>query len=306
MGELWVVGSLNVDVIVETPRFPLPGETVAGTSTAESFGGKGGNQAVALARLGAKPHMIGAVGDDRAGNEYLKVMELEGIRTGGVAQLASCPTGMALIEVSGRENRIVVVPGANGLLTPSMALQALSGLARGDAILLQLEIPIDTVRATLEFARSVGATSILDPAPARVLPDEILSLVDFITPNETEAAILAEADTALVGKADPLANALALRAKGCKAVVQKAGRKGAYLVAGESALFEPSFPVTVVDTIGAGDSFNAGFAFALARGAAPAEALRWGNAVGSLSTRGSGAQGAMPSLAEVESLLKKQ
>lgn len=303
MSELWVVGSLNLDIVVEADRFPLPGETVEGTRSSESFGGKGGNQAVALARLGARPFMVGAVGDDRAGGEYLRTLELEGVRAAGVERLSSGGTGTALIEVSGRENRIVVVPGANGLLTPSMVARALGGLGPGDIVLLQLEIPIDAVREALLAARGAGAASILDPAPARVLPREILALADFVTPNETEAAVLAGGDPGKAAGGDPLANARILRQMGCRAVVQKAGRRGAYLLSEGTEAFAPAFAADVVDTIGAGDAFNAGFAYALSRGLPSVEALRWGNAAGALSTRAAGAQGGMPRREELEALL---
>jgi len=304
MGTVWVVGSLNADVTVECARFPLPGETVAGISTAESFGGKGGNQAVALARLGASPRMVGAVGGDGYGRAYARALRREGVRAGGVARLRGERTGFALIEACGGENRITVVPGANGRLTPSLAAPALRGISRGDILLLQLEIPLETVEWALRLARSAGATTVLDPAPARPLPAETLSLVDYLTPNETEAATLSGADSPAAG-ADPLAHARALRAMGCAAVVQKAGSRGAFLLDGSGESFSPAFPVEVADTVGAGDTFNAGFAFALSIGASPAEALRWGCAAGSLSARRAGAQAAMPSRREVEALLRR-
>jgi ribokinase len=303
MGQFWVVGSLNIDLIVECERFPLAGETLRAVGYREVPGGKGGNQAMALARLGARPRMVGAVGDDARGMGYRRTLAAAGVEVGGLRTDPERPTGLALIEVAAGENRIVVVPGANGGLTDQNVVDGLADLAPGDLVLLQLEIPLAAVFAAIRHVRSRGARVILDPAPATDLPDEILALVDFLTPNETEARVLARTQSRPSSGADDLAAARSLVARGCATVVQKSGASGVWAVTKDHVLGRPSFPAQVVDTVGAGDAFNAGFAFALGHGWGLAEALDWGNAAGSLSTRAAGAQDGQPSREEVETLV---
>jgi ribokinase len=308
MRNTWVVGSLNSDLVVNCPRFPLPGETVMGTSCEELPGGKGGNQAMALARLGCRPRMVGAVGADARGATYRVRLKAAGADIRGLASLEGQATGLALIEVAGGENRIVVVPGANAAVAPDMVEAGLSDLASGDIVLLQLEIPLDSVIRSLEVCRRRGALAILDPAPARPLPPAILALPAYLTPNQTEARFLAglpAADADDPAATPPLEAARRLLAMGAAHVVQKAGASGAWLLDGSGARHAPACAVTVADTIGAGDCFNAGFACGLAHGLAPAEALAWGNAAGALSVRGRGAQSALPTLEELRQAVQR-
>lgn len=303
MRQFWVVGSLNIDLIVECQRFPLPGETLRGERYREVPGGKGGNQAMALARLGAHPRLVGAVGDDARGAFYRKTLEAAGVDIGRLRTDPHRPTGLALIEVACGENRILVVPGANAGPSPESVVADLADLAADDLVLLQLELPLPTVFAAIRHARSRGAVVILDPAPAADLPSDILPLVDYLTPNETEACLVAHL---LSDPENRLAAARALVAQGCPTVVQKAGSTGASAVSGTTTVSRPAFAAPVVDTVGAGDAFNAGFAFALGQGWALEKALDWANAAGSLSTRAAGAQDGQPTREEVEALVSQR
>jgi ribokinase len=299
-----VVGSVNMDVITRTPRFPLPGETLTGTSLSFMPGGKGGNQAVALARLGAPVEMIGAIGDDILGGRYGSVFAAEGVGIRGLAVLPRATTGTASIAVAETgENEIVIVPGANASVTPEFVKSNASLVESAGFLLVQLEIPLESVLEAARVANRAHTRVILDPAPAPrdPLPHELYSLVDVITPNETEAALLTGADTETeegIKKA-----AQTLLARGVKTVVVKAGARGAYYAEGDSFARVPGFSVTAVDTVAAGDSFNAGLAFALSRGDSLPRAIRYANAVGAISTTREGAQGAMPTLAELMAFL---
>lgn len=300
-----VVGSLNMDMVTRVPRFPSPGETMRGLSFNIFPGGKGANQAVALARLGASVEMIGAIGDDLLGAGYRDILRSEGVGIGGLRVVPKTATGTASIEVTERgENHIVVVGGANDAVDEAYVSRSRAAIERAGALLLQLEIPLEANIAAARIAAAAGVPVILDPAPARPLPDELLSLVSYLTPNETEAAILSGADTSAEDGIREAARAL--MKSGVKNVVMKAGKRGAYLVAENGLLHFPTFSVRVVDTVAAGDSFNAGLAFALGEGKSIGEAIRFANAVGSLSTTKEGAQSAMPRLAEAEALIAAQ
>lgn len=299
MKRFRVVGSINMDLVVGVDRFPLPGETVTGTGFRTVPGGKGANQAVALARLGAGVDMVGRVGRDSFGDRCLEILASEGVGSEGIGRDPEAPTGTALIEVDAAgENRIVVVPGANRGVTPEYLEERLDGLPEADILLLQLEIPLESVLAALRGSRAVR---ILDPAPARKLPDTALALVDYLTPNENELEALSGLpvrDPDEVGKAARL-----LVGRGAGTVIVKAGRKGAYIVTGEKFLHIPGFEVAAADTTGAGDTFNGAFAFALGGGLPAVEAVRFANAAAALSTTRPGAQTAMPGKAEVLELL---
>lgn len=303
--DFLVLGSLNMDMVTRTLRFPSPGETIKGISFKIFPGGKGANQAVALARLGARVKMLGALGDDMLGSMYLNTLRNECIDTEGIKIFETMSTGTASIEVSQTgENRIIIVPGANGLIEDShiARIGELSGSIK--MLLLQLEIPLE---ATLQAARTVASLGIpilLDPAPAQDLPAELYSLVDIITPNETEAALLTGEDT---GSETGIRHAIkTLHSKGVKIVIIKVGAKGAWVSDAQAIRHVPSFAVNVIDTVAAGDSFNAGLAFALGRGCKLIDAVRFANATGALSTTKEGAQSAMPSLIEVERFLNRQ
>lgn len=301
--RIWVLGSLNVDLVVTTDRMPDPGETVRGTDFGTYLGGKGGNQAMALARLGAAPKVLGRVGSDQFGAMYRDGLQAEGADVSLVTSDPDLPTGTALIEVdTSGNNRIVVVPGANGTVGPDVASRMAGQLSAGDLLLMQLEIPMDTVRAAAAAARERGAQVMLDPAPAAELSDDLLKNVSWLTPNEHEAAVITGVDTQ---SDDGLARAAGqLAAKGVEHVVIKAGARGAlYLHAGSQTMV-PGFSVDVVDTTAAGDSFNGGLAWALSRGKTGAEAIRMASAVAAISVTGRGAQSAMPRPEAVFKLLR--
>jgi len=301
--RLCVIGSINMDLVARVDRFPKPGETIIGESFGSYPGGKGANQAVAAARLGADVLMVGRVGDDLHGSRYLDLFEREGVRTAGVAVVRGATTGVAVIEVErSSENHIVIIPGANASLTPD-AIESLWPLMSAfDIFLLQLEIPFRSVEAACALLRANGKTLILDPAPAAPLTPAILRAVDFLTPNEHELAALAGSH-ATGGEA--IGNGIrTLRERGASAIVVKAGRAGAYLGDSSGIVHLPGYEVPVVDTTAAGDSFNAGFAYALAEGRGVHEAIGFANAVGALSTTGMGAQAAMPTREAVQSFVR--
>lgn len=302
----WVIGSLNVDLVVQLDRFPLPGETLHGSDFATFLGGKGGNQAMALARLGGQPNMVGCVGDDDFGVRYREALQEAGAGTEHVPIVSGLSTGTALIEVEkGGQNRIVIVAGANAHLGTAEVDRAVAAMQPGDVVLLQLESPHDVVWYAARAAHEKGAVVILDPAPAAPVPQDVLPFVDWITPNEHEAATITGVDTARESGLKEAA--AALRAAGVRNVVVKAGGAGAWLCTAGTPepQLVPGFKVPVVDTTAAGDSFNGGLAWALAAGQAPAEAVRTANAVGALAVTGMGAQTAMPTAAQVEELLRR-
>ena len=297
-----VVGSLNMDMVTRVSRFPAPGETMRGESFKIFPGGKGANQAVALARLGAKTEMVGAIGDDMLGAGYRDILNKEGVGTEGLTTAKNTATGTASIEVAvSGQNHIVIVGGANDTVDAAYVEKCRSVIEKSDFLLLQLEVPLETNIAAAKIAKEKGIPVMLDPAPARQLPNELLSLVSYLTPNETEAAILSGVDTSTEDGIREAARVL--MKSGVGTIVMKAGKRGAYLVDGKNISRFPTLDVKVVDTVAAGDSFNAGLACALGQGKGIEDSIKFANAVGALSTTKEGAQGAMPTMAETEALL---
>lgn len=298
-----VVGSLNMDLVTRVQNFPLPGETIRGESFRIFPGGKGANQAVALARLGARVEMVGAIGSDMLGSSYKNIMNTEGINTGALAVVDNQPTGTASIEVTlSGQNHIIVVGGANNAVTEAFVLERKAVIEKACFLLLQLEIPLEANIRAASIAREKGIPVMLDPAPATRLPPELLSLINYLTPNEMEAALLTNTDTS---SEDGIRKAACiLQQSGVEHVVIKAGKRGAYITNNGNIKVFPSYQVEVIDTVAAGDSFNAGLAFALGSGKALEESIGWANAVAALSVTKEGAQSAMPSLMEVEALIK--
>lgn len=296
----WIVGSLNVDLVVGVDRFHDPGETIHGNSFGTYLGGKGGNQCMALARLGGKPRMVGRVGDDQFGRRYREELAHAGADTSRVAVDTDAPTGTALIEVAASgDNRIVVVAGANGTVTIDSVDEAVKSVMPGDIVLLQLEIPMETVTAVANAVSERGATVVLDPAPAELLPSDLIARITWLTPNEHEASVLTGIDTSTDEGIMRAAKSLA--ATGVDHVIIKAGARGAWYLSRESAepVLVPGYTVEAVDTTAAGDSFNAGLAWALGAGEVGAAAIRTASAVAALSVTGKGAQSAMPTADEV-------
>lgn len=303
-----VVGSLNMDFVVSVDELPPPGATVPGHSFQMIPGGKGANQACAAAKLAADRmpvSMIGRVGKDVFGERLRASLSEAGAGSAAVYGTAA-PTGVALIIVArGGLNQIVVAPGANGELAPAdlEAAQPLFEVAR--LVLFQLETPLETVATGLAMARHFGAETMLDPAPARPLPPGILSEVDILTPNETEALALAGASGGgCLPDEDVKALAAGLCARGPRSVVLKLGERGAYAMAGDVRQLFPAPGVSAVDSTAAGDTFNAALAVALAEGHALADAIPFANAAAALSVTRYGAQASIPSRGEVDEFLK--
>ena len=302
-----VIGSLNMDFVIAVHRLPLPGETILGRDFRTIPGGKGANQAYAAAKLvgsGAAVRMIGRTGADSFGQALKTNLAAAGVDIRAVLETDSEATGVACIHVDNAgQNSITVAPGANGVLSPADIDSQRWTLAGARSVLLQLEVPIETVAEGLREARRVGATCILDPAPARALPAEILQLVDIATPNENEACILAGVPPNRVNAADAVALANRIRELGARAVVVKLGDQGSVYCGPDRTFATPPFPVRAVDSTAAGDTFNAALAVSLAEGAELEHALGFANAAAAISVTRAGAQTSAPSRAEVESLL---
>jgi ribokinase len=317
-GRVLVVGSVNVDLVVAAPRLPGPGQTVTGGDLARYQGGKGGNQATAAARLGARVAFVGSVGDDEMGRQARSALASEGIEVAGLA-LSTRATGVALIVVDPRgENLITVAPGANGEVHAAHVRTALAALAPGldDVVLVCREIPPDGVRAALEVGREAGSITILNPAPADGLGAATLALADILTPNETELALLVSPGPGpgpSFGRGDPetaarhvMAGQPMGRAAHDRAVVVTLGAAGALIVrAAGAAVAVPAPAVEVVDTTGAGDTFNGALAAGLADGLDLARAVRRAVAAAALSTTRPGARSGIPTRAELEAFLGK-
>ena len=298
-----VVGSANMDMVIGVQRLPLEGETITGTDLILFPGGKGANQACAAGRLGASVHMIAQVGRDAFGAALMDSLAAADVAVSGVG-VSSRATGCASIYVMpGGNNSIVISPGANATLDPETALARLN-VDHGDIVLCQLEIPLETVQAVLEHAKARGAVTILDPAPARMLPLNLLRSVDFLTPNQTEASVLLGDPNLEIDNVEKARAAAArLMELGPRGIIMKLGEMGALLWDGRAEVESPAFPVKAADTTGAGDAFNGAFAVALAAGKPVADALRFANAAAAISVTRSGAQPSMPSRLEVDEFL---
>ncbi|NET35983.1 MAG: ribokinase [Cyanothece sp. SIO1E1] len=291
-----IFGSLNMDLVTRTPCLPIAGETLVGYDFTTVPGGKGANQAVAIARLGVAAQMVGRVGGDSFGQELLLSLQAAGVQTDGVFVDAASHSGVAAIAVDeAGENHIIVVAGANGQVNQTDLSCLNQHLSHANALLLQLEIPLSAVQQAAQMASLAGVTVILDPAPARSdLPDDFYPLIDIITPNQIEAGQLVGFT---VNSPETAAKAAAvLRQRGVKTVIVKLGQQGALCVNADATWHIPAFPVQAVDTVAAGDAFNGGLAAALAKGLPLRQAVIWGSAAGALAVTKAGAQPAMPDL----------
>ncbi len=301
MKPVVVVGSLNADLVARVVRFPGPGETAVGQEFAVHPGGKGANQAYAAGRLGARVHMVGRVGDDDRGRLLLSSLERAGVDTRAAQKDGGAPTGVALITIDASgQNQIVIVPGANGLLSPEDVRRERDLIASAGLLLLQLEVPLPTVEAAARIGREGGAIVVLDPAPARVECLKLLPLVDYVTPNETELASLVGEPGRRLGSDEARGLARALLGWGPRSVVAKLGAEGAFRVSAEGECLWPGLAVSAVDTTAAGDVWNGAFATALAEGATEDEAGGFANAAAAISVTRAGAQPSMPARAEVD------
>ncbi len=302
--QIVVIGSLNMDLAALSPRIPRPGETILGHEFRTAPGGKGANQAVAAARLGGRVAMVGRVGADDFGEALLANLQANRVNHAGVIRDMEAASGVAVIVVDDRgENSIIVLSGANMRLTPADVEAQEAAIARSGVMLLQLESPLDAVMRAAELGRKHGVTVVLNPAPARALPPELLTLVDVMIPNETETAMLT--GQPVTTQADMQAAAAMLQSRGIGTVILTLGAQGAFVVHETIARLVPAFAVEPVDTTAAGDAFVGGFAVALSEGRPLAEAVRWGNAAGALAATGLGAQPSLPTRAAVESLIDR-
>ncbi|EZP75186.1 ribokinase [Parageobacillus genomosp. 1] len=286
-----VIGSINMDLVTIASRFPAQGETILGEEFHLIPGGKGANQAVAAARLGAEVHMIGAVGADAFGNELVRALEREGVNVDHIKKVSDHGTGIASITISEQDNRIIVVPGANHSLLPEDIERYESVIANSDACVLQLEIPMPVVQRAVSLAKKHRVRVILNPAPAQPLPRELVEKVDFLTPNEHERNIIFEN-----------IDAAAFADK----VIVTEGARGVTIQKDGKPMLIPGFRVPVVDTTGAGDTFNGALAVALSKGMKLEEACRFANAAAALSVTKLGAQGGMPTEEEVKRFLREK
>jgi len=300
-----VIGSSNTDMILQLERIPRPGETVLGGAFSMAAGGKGANQAVAAARAGGHVTFLARVGQDLFGEQALAGFRKDGIRVDFVVQDPEAPSGVALIFVAqSGENSIGVAPGANARLSPEDVQRAESVIAEADVVLMQLEIPLETVQAAAELAARHRVRVILNPAPARTLPDTLLQQVWMITPNETEAeqltGVRVDRETQAIEAGRRLLD------RGVTAAILTLGEQGAMVVTRDIQQRVPSFPVKAVDTTAAGDVFNGVLAVALAEGRPLLEAVRFANAAAALSVTKLGAQPSAPTRERIEAFLAEQ
>ncbi|MGZ8437357.1 MAG: ribokinase [Candidatus Limnocylindrales bacterium] len=302
-GRVIVVGSVNVDLVVAVERLPEPGETVVGGRFERHHGGKGGNQAVAAARLGADTAFVGAIGDDAFGDDAREALAAEGIDLRGLARLAGTATGVALILVDARgENSIAVAGGANVALRPEHVRDALATLRPhpGDIVLVGHEIPTAVAREALRIGRAAGATTILNPAPVGGLDAATLAQADILTPNRGELAVLAGlVGLAVDGAPADVAEALLARLS-LRAVIVSLGADGAQLLEPGGSTPLPAVAVPVVDSTGAGDALNGALATGLADGLPLVEAARWAVKAASLAVTRAGAREGMPDRQELQ------
>lgn len=307
MNKLVVLGSVNADHVLQVPSFPRPGETLLGHGYTVIPGGKGANQAVAAARLGADTAFIACVGDDSFGHNIVAAFKEDGINVDGVMIEQNMPTGIAMIQVAATgENSICISAEANGCLTPARLAEH-EGLIEGaDTLLMQLETPVDTILSAARVAQKAKTRVVLNPAPAQPLTDELLSLVDLITPNETEAELLTGINVSDMASAQEAANAL--HAKGIAQVMITLGSQGVWVSESKVETTNKGyqvkgFRVDAVDTTAAGDTFNGGLLAGLQAGLAFEDAIRFAHGAAAISVTRVGAQTSIPTKVEVDSFL---
>jgi ribokinase len=295
-----IVGSLNMDLVTRAPRLPRGGETLAGHSFVTVPGGKGANQAVAAARLGAQVAMIGCVGDDAYGAQLRTALLNEGIGCDAVTPIAGQSSGVALIVVDDNsQNAIVIVAGGNGHVTSTVVDRFDDLLSQADVIICQLEIPMDTVGHVLKRGHELGKTVILNPAPASApLPADWYPLIDYLIPNESEATVLTGLPVDSVASAQAAADALL--ASGASKVIVTLGAQGSLFVSSARSQHFPAPKVQAIDTTAAGDTFVGGFAAALAEGKSESDAIRYGQIAAALSVTRAGAQPSIPTVSDVQ------
>lgn len=298
-----VVGSINVDYVIETDRLPKLGETLTGKHFAMNFGGKGANQATAIAKIGCEVKMLGAVGKDFSGDSAVKNLESFGIDCSAVLRV-DAPTGAAMITVCGGDNHIILDEGANACVTPEVIEEQKALFAWADAVVMQYEIPIASVLTAARLAKQAGAQVILNPAPVKEVDAALYPYIDWIIPNEFEAELI----TGVCPEDDESTRrAIALlRAKGCKNAIVTLGKRGSCYTDGDGLASFGIYPVQVKDTTAAGDSFIGGLCAKLCEGASVSEAVAYASAVSAITVSRAGAACSIPTADEVEAFLKNR
>lgn len=289
MGKIVVVGSSSIDLVVTSPKRPIAGETVIGETFHIVPGGKGANQAVAAARAGAEVEMVGAVGNDQFGDMVLDNFKKQGVSTTYVKPVTDKSTGIAHIVIAEGDNSIVVVPGANSEVDRDLVDRAEEAIKGASAVLLQLEIPLDTVMYVADLCKKWNVPVILNPAPAKILPPDLIEKVTYLTPNEHECRAIFKDGKDVEEILERYPNK----------IIMSEGSQGVRYFDGDRFVRVPALSVDVVDTTGAGDTFNGVFALALAQGLPLKQAIRFGCVAASLSVTKLGAQGGMPTMEEI-------
>ena len=298
MKNICVIGSLNIDLVVNVETMPKPGQTILGGNFKEVPGGKGANQAVAMARLEGNVSMIGKVGNDGFGKALIEALNNDNVNTDYV-HMADCSTGVAFITVDkNAQNAIVVAPGANFELTKNDIDKNIDCIKNSDIVVIQLETPLETVKYALQIAKDLNKYTILNPAPAVKLDDEIIKNVDLLTPNETELEIISEIK--IENEDDINKAASKMIEKGIKELIVTLGSKGSLYINEEKSFFKSAYKVEAVDTTAAGDSFTGALAVALSNNKTMEEAMDFASKVGALSVMKEGAQSSLPTLKDAE------
>ncbi|MCG8483937.1 MAG: ribokinase [Clostridia bacterium] len=295
--KIVVIGSINMDYSAKVNKLPQKGETIRANEFYTTAGGKGANQAVAAKRLGADVYMIGAVGDDSAGKELCRRLEAEGVKAHGI-KTVDTPSGNAMItvDVTGN-NTIVVFAGANSEMNEDWLMKNKSIIEEADYVIIQLEIPMETVKAAIRFSKSLDRKVILNPAPAAEMPEEVYKGLDLMTPNETELAEITRTTDIKEG-------AKQLLKKGVKSIVVTLGEKGSLYMDDTNEVYTNPYQVDAIDSTAAGDSFNAALAVGLSEDMSLEDALKFANAAGALTTTKLGAQASLPYRDEVNTFIK--
>ena len=298
MEKICVIGSLNMDLVVNVDEMPKKGQTLIGSKFREIPGGKGGNQAVAASRLGGDVRMIGKVGDDGFGQRLLNQLKADKVNTDYI-QVEEGPSGVAVITVDkNAENSIVVSPGANFKLTESDIDKCIDAIKESNVVVIQLETPIDTIKYALEKSKELGKFTILNPAPAVKLGDDIIKNVDLLTPNETELEILS--GVSIESEEDIQKAANIMIQKGVKQLIVTLGSKGSLYLDKDKTEFKKSYKVEAIDTTAAGDSYTGALSVAFSQGKSIDEAMDFASKVGALCVTKVGAQTSIPNLYDVE------
>lgn len=303
--ELTVLGSINVDHTISVPYFAKPGETLVGNNYHITYGGKGANQAIAATRLGAKVNFIGCIGNDEIGLTMKKSFEKEGININAIKQIENTNTGLAMIQVTpSGENSIVISHGANNYVNENTVKTHQQTIIQSDYLLMQLEIPLNTITYAAKIAKNNHTQVILNPAPAQPLPDELLQNIDIITPNETEAEIITGVQ--INDEQSAAQSAKIFHQKGIKTVLITLGEKGVYYSTHNQGKFIKGFRVQAKDTTAAGDTFNGAFVTALMENKSTDEAITFAQAAAAISVTKQGAQPSIPTKEDTDRFLSNQ